>query len=54
MKRLLAIVCMCACLSADVSAWTHGAVSGQASGQNVVDNTAVLVVDDNGTQVVTP
>jgi len=38
------------CLLIGLSAWTHGR-AGQ-TGQNVVDDNAVLVVDDNTVQVV--
>lgn len=55
MKRLLIIVSLAilvCSLSSDVEAWPrHG--FGQ-SGQNVVDDSAVLVVDGNNVQVVAP
>lgn len=35
----------------EASAWIHG---GGQSGQNVVDDLGVLVVDDNAVQVVAP
>lgn len=47
------IILMCLCLWSDAEAWpVHGRVN--QSGQNVVDDNGVLVVDGSAVQVVAP